>query len=359
MGLCQDRRVARAVHSRWKVNPGPAIDTPERREIPGARRTPRAQTPQPAPRADGSLLLTGGNWRLQNAMSVNAPPERVATADFVDADWLPAVVPGTVLTSYLAAGAIPDPRFGDQQEAISDAFFTHNDFWYRNTFTVPADYAGRRIWLHFDGINWKAEIFLNGAAVGRIDGAFIRGRFDVSPGAKPGAVNCLAVLIHRVANPGVPKHRRLGDQYPNGGILGLDSPTFVSSIGWNWLPTIRGRNIGIWNEVRLEATVRSRWSIPGSSPVCRCLTPPGPTSLFMSRSATMPPPLNPGFWSDASAPPGSVIRCRSVPGRRVPWRWTGPPAPGCRSTGRICGGRMDTEGSRFAGSSSVLSRPER
>ena len=40
----------------------------------------------------------------------------------------------------------------------------------------------------------------------------------------------------------------------NGGVLGLDSPTFVASQGWNWMPSVRGRNIGIWDHVFLEET---------------------------------------------------------------------------------------------------------
>ncbi len=203
-------------------------------------------------------MLSGGHWKLQSASLVKTPPERIAQLGFDDSTWFPAVVPGTVLGSYVAAGIEPNPWFGDQMSQISDEFFSQNNFWYRDNFLVPADYSGRRLWLNFDGINWKAEIFLNGQAVGRIDGAFIRGRFDVTTIAKPGATNCLAVLIHRVAHPGPGNkkviHKKLGSRTVNGDVLGADSPTFVASAGWNWLPIVRGRNIGIWNDVRLEAS---------------------------------------------------------------------------------------------------------
>jgi len=62
---------------------------------------------------------------------------------------------------------------------VSDSFF-QADFWYRNEFSLPPEFSGKRVWLNFDGINWKAEVFLNGEKLGRIDGAFIRGRFDVT-----------------------------------------------------------------------------------------------------------------------------------------------------------------------------------
>lgn len=216
---------------------------------------PRPPAPEPfVTRDDGSLVMSGGSWKLQNAMLVDAAPEMISRPGFDDATWLPAVVPGTVLTSYLRHGAIPDPRIGDQQYQVSESYFTDNDFWYRATFTVPEADRDRRLWLAFDGINWQAEIYCNGVPVGRIDRAFLRGRFEVTAVARPGKTNCLAVRARRVAHPGLPTHKLLHHRYNNGGILGLDSPTFVSSIGWNWLPTIRGRNIGIWDEVRLECT---------------------------------------------------------------------------------------------------------
>ncbi len=211
-----------------------------------------------SPRGDGSILLSGGNWKLQNAMFVDATPTNIAEASFDDSRWIPAIVPGTVLGSYFAAGAIPDPWYNDQMSQISEMFFSRNDFWYRSHFVIPTSDASRHIWLNFDGINWKAEIFLNGAAVGRIDGAFIRGRFDITPMARPGATNYLAVLIHRVAHPGPSAkkvtHKTLGSRTVNGDVLGYDSPTFVASAGWNWLPIVRGRNIGIWNEVRIDTS---------------------------------------------------------------------------------------------------------
>jgi hypothetical protein len=207
---------------------------------------------------DGGIRLSGGNWKLQNARLVDAMPEKISQADFDDSNWIPAVVPGTVLTSYLATGAIPNPWYGDQISEISEQFFSRNDFWYRCHFTIPAGDAGKHIWLNFDGINWKAEIFLNGTAVGHIDGAFIRGRFDITSMAKPGMTNYLAVLIHHVAHPESSLktviHKKLGSPTVNGDVLGYDSPTFLASAGWNWLPIVPGREIGIWNDVRIETT---------------------------------------------------------------------------------------------------------
>jgi hypothetical protein len=203
--------------------------------------------PQGPARADGRLDLTRGRWRLERDTRVTADGSVLATVGYADAEWLPATVPGTVLTSYLNAGAIPDPNFGDNQLMISDTFF-YADFWYRTEFT-PAPADGRRRWLHLDGINWNAEVYLNGSRIGRINGGFARGRFDITDRLKPGQPNALAIRIEKNASPGSVKEKTYDHPDLNGGGLGADNPTYHASIGWDWIPTIRGRNTGIWNDV--------------------------------------------------------------------------------------------------------------
>ena len=209
--------------------------------------------PHPAaePAPDGSLQLTGGAWRLQRASLVSAAGEQISTPGYAAQDWMIATVPGTVLTSYLNDGAIADPDFGDNQYAISDSFFC-SDFWYRDRFTAPTLQPGQHLWLNFDGINWKAEIYLNGEHVGRIDGGMMRGRFDVTSLIHPGVANALAVRIIANANPGSTKDK--AGRTLNGGALGRDNPTFHAAAGWDWISTIRGRDDGIWNNVSLTTS---------------------------------------------------------------------------------------------------------
>jgi hypothetical protein len=208
----------------------------------------------PSSGEDTARLQLNTNWKLQTDLFLSAAPQQIASLNFDDSKWIQATVPGTVLTSYINIGAVPDPFYSDNRFQISDDFFTNHDFWYRNSFTLPESFAGKRIWLNFDGINWKAEVFVNAHPIGRIDGAFIRGRFDITSFVLPTKTNCLAVLIHKVAHPGTMHTKSLKHWDPNGGALGLDSPTFLASVGWNWLPTIPGREIGIWNKVYLNTT---------------------------------------------------------------------------------------------------------
>ena len=111
---------------------------------------------------------------------------------------------------------------------------------------------GKEVLLHFDGINWKAEVWVNGTRAGRIDGAFTRAAFDVAPLLRPGR-NALGVKIFKNDHPGIVKEQNRQSADLNGGVLGADNPTMHCSIGWDWIPTARGRNIGIWNDVFLTA----------------------------------------------------------------------------------------------------------
>jgi len=208
--------------------------------------------PKAESRPDGNQLsLNGGRWRLQRASQVRATGEQIAQAAFDDSQWITATVPATVLSSYMNIGAIPNPNYADNLFMISESFFNSN-FWYRRSFHVPQAMLGKHVFLNFDGINWKADIYLNGKKIDRMEGAFVRGRIEVSKLLVAGE-NVLAVEIVKNQHPGAVKQKNEMNTDFNGGILGYDNPTFHATIGWDWISTIRGRDIGIWNDVYLSA----------------------------------------------------------------------------------------------------------
>jgi len=213
---------------------------------------PRAQ-PAPTPRPGARQDLVRGSWRIQRDSLVTLEGEALSHPGVACQDWLPATVPGSVLVSYWNAGALPDPNYGDNQLQISDSFF-NADFWYRDEFTIPAPGPSRKVWLNFDGINWKADVYFNGARLGRIDGTFLRARFDVTTLARLDGINALAVRIHKPATPGTVREKTADEPWSNGGALGVDNPSFHATAGWDWIPSIRGRNIGIWSDVYLTTT---------------------------------------------------------------------------------------------------------
>lgn len=186
-------------------------------------------------------------WKLQRASLVEAEGENISAKEFKAAGWLPAVVPGTVLYSYIAAGAVPDIVVSDNNQQVSESFF-NSDFWYRGELELEGTRGDRRL-LEFDGVNWKALVYMNGQYVGRIDGAFKQALFDVTDIA--GDKNVVAVRVIKNANYGAVKEKNAESPDFNGGLLGADNPTFHSTVGWDWIPTVRGREVGIWNDVRL------------------------------------------------------------------------------------------------------------
>lgn len=168
-------------------------------------------------------------------------------------EWYDATVPGTVLTTLVQQGVYPDPRYGLNNLAIPDDL-CRKDWWYRCSFTLPEEAKDKKtVELIFNGINYRADIWLNGNRIGNIAGAFTRGRFDITEHLRDS--NELHVHIFPPANPGIPHEQSpsAGGGF-NGGALCLDGPTFICSEGWDWMPGVRDRNIGIWQDVLLHVS---------------------------------------------------------------------------------------------------------
>ncbi len=201
------------------------------------------------------LALEAG-WQLQYAAQVSKPGDEVAQVGFQPEGWLPATVPGTVLTTLVDNKIYPDPLYGENNrpDKIPETL-CRQSYWYRTTFTVPADYTGRKIWLNFEGINYSADVWVNGHQAGTMRGAFARGLFDITSFARPGQLAALAVLITPPPHPGWPhEHTLIDGMGLNGGITALDGPTFLCTIGWDWIPAIRDRDSGIWQKVFLSCS---------------------------------------------------------------------------------------------------------
>ncbi len=83
----------------------------------------------------------------------------------------------------------------------------------------------------------------------------MRGSFDVTALMKKSGLNTLAVRISPPPHPGIPQEQSIkGGPGENGGIMVLDGPTFAATEGWDWIPGVRDRNSGIWQDVTLTAS---------------------------------------------------------------------------------------------------------
>jgi beta-galactosidase/beta-glucuronidase len=202
-----------------------------------------------------AIILSGG-WQLQDAAKVPQSGAEVSMSGFHASGWYAATVPGTVLTTLVNNRVYPEPLYGENNrlERIPESL-ARTPYWYRTSIKVPKAYKGRHIWLNFAGVNYAATVWVNGTQAGTMRGAFARGVFDITTLVKPGKSTGVAVLVSPQPHPGTPhEHTIRTGMGLNGGETAIDGPTFLSTIGWDWLPAIRDRDTGIWREVYLSAS---------------------------------------------------------------------------------------------------------
>ena len=220
---------------------------------------------------------------LQSSVLISSPGAEISTLQYKSkVYWFPVRVPSTVLTGLVANKIYPDPYSGLNNMLIPDASdefnkkysleqFSYlpnnpnpwkNPYWYRTTFNVPASDQGRCFQLIFKGINYRAAVWLNGKQIAdstEMAGMFAEYSLDVSKQIKAGSDNVLAVKIYPLDYPGLPateQLKALGDFFENGGPTGDigKNVTMLCSIGWDWIPPVRDRNMGIWLPVYLRTS---------------------------------------------------------------------------------------------------------
>ncbi|RYY43618.1 MAG: glycoside hydrolase family 2, partial [Sphingomonadales bacterium] len=191
-----------------------------------------------------------GQWRVRGWQMASSPTGAAMPAG----GWMAAVVPGTALTTLIANGRYADPSYGLNNLKIPETL-ARQDYWYRTSLTLPASARGRYAALVFEGINYAAEVRLDGQPLGTIRGAFLRGRFALPATAADGRAHRLEVRISPPPRPGFPHEQSLANgPGNNGGQMTLDGPTFVAAEGWDWIPGVRDRNAGLWQDVKLAVT---------------------------------------------------------------------------------------------------------
>ncbi|NKJ42090.1 LamG-like jellyroll fold domain-containing protein [Novosphingobium sp. SG720] len=215
-----------------------------------------APVAKPAPALPAAQPVAPGLWRINGWQLAGAPDVPGADGAALSrpgspkGTWRAATVPGTVLTTLVDRGVYPDPYYGLNNMRIPESL-ARQDWWYRTSFTVPAEAAGKRLTLKFNGINYAAQIWVNGQQVGQTKGAFARGAFTLVPVA---GENVIAVRVSPPPHPGIPHEQSIkAGVGENGGQLAIDGPTFVATEGWDWIPGIRDRDTGLWQDVQLEA----------------------------------------------------------------------------------------------------------
>lgn len=199
-------------------------------------------------------LFLHKNWRLQSSCEIKSTGQQISTAGFDANSWHPAEVPGTVVGSLVTDKTYKDPFFGTNLKSLPGmnystepgkdfAFFALQDmpkgsayicsWWYRTEFSLPADFQSETRWLHFIGINYRANIWLNGTLVANerdVAGPHRMFEFNVSKLLLPGRANSLAVEV-------------FAPQKNDPALTWVD-----------WAPTPADKDMGIWKEVFLSRT---------------------------------------------------------------------------------------------------------
>ncbi len=228
---------------------------------------------------EGALLLRH-DWKVTSSLQAGNDGRKLTTERINTSGWASTSVPATVLTALVRNGVYPNPYFGMNNMLIPDASdyyntdynllqYSHiantnpwkNPYWYRNEFVVPADYKGRKIWLNFGEINYKAEVWLNGKKIAdttQVIGMERTFRFDVTNLVNPGKSNTIAVIIYPPNHPGKPAPEPLtpfadpGQNMADGAIS--RDYTKWDVLGWDWQPAVRDRDMGITEDVFITAT---------------------------------------------------------------------------------------------------------
>jgi mannosylglycoprotein endo-beta-mannosidase len=192
-------------------------------------------------------------WKCKNVRAVKETGEKISTNGYSTDGWIPATVPGTVLTTLLNNKMIPDPFYGMNNELIPDIYDSGNDYytyWFILNFNEPSPAEPEQVWLHFRGVNYSTDIFLNGRKINpdRHKGMFLRQTYNISNFLSGDGDNRLAVIVYPPNPPGNPN----GGQGGDGEIARNVTHQYVA--GWDWIQPVRDRNTGIWDKVMIERT---------------------------------------------------------------------------------------------------------
>lgn len=201
------------------------------------------------------MIDLSGIWMMKDFTLGIGDQNRVYLPGMEPKDCLPCNVPGTVRAALLAAGEIPDPYYGYDNE--KSLWVEQKEWWFFKKFSVPADIKGKFVDLEFEGTSFEGECWLNGHLVGELKGMLNPRAFDVSGLLNYGQDNNIAVRLE--ATPDA------WSKTMEDGLTWRESRDQLYSIaqcmyGWDWGP--HGLPIGLWQPVRLRVTGQVRIDNP-------------------------------------------------------------------------------------------------
>jgi len=188
-------------------------------------------------------------WLLASSASVGVDGATISSPTYRPTGWYHAAVPSTVVGSLVDDGVYRDPFFAMNLRALPGMTYPIGvnfvrlpmdpqspfavPWWYRTAFHIPRAMRNRRVALHFDGINYRANIWLNGhrlADSSMVAGTYRRYEFDVTDAVRSSGPNVLAALVFAPTPPDL-------------------QTTWV-----DWSPSPPDKNMGLWQPAYLSAS---------------------------------------------------------------------------------------------------------
>lgn len=201
---------------------------------------------QPATRSASQIVaqspieqqwLLKDDWQMQSGITDTSGGASISSVSFAAKGWYDVSVPTTIIAGLIANKVYPfDPFMGQNLLRLSDPRLD-KDWWFRREITLPQTLEGRRIVLKLHGINYTANVWING--IKAADSTQVKGPYriielDITPYIRYGGRNVLALQVTR---PFLPNK--------DGGDLAIDYA--------DWIPYPPDYNGGILNDVALTA----------------------------------------------------------------------------------------------------------
>lgn len=162
---------------------------------------------------------------------------------------LNAEVPGSVMGTYIRAGLIPDPNYGENEASVKKIF--DFDYEYSTDFTLDSKLlAYDRAELVFEGLDTLAEVELNGKHVLCADNMHRTYVIDVKSTLREGR-NLLKVVLRSAAEYIAKAIAKADVNFPAGGCMPGNNYLRKAHcmFGWDWGPQLP--DMGIWKDVYL------------------------------------------------------------------------------------------------------------
>src|SRR5467141_2082380 len=199
-------------------------------------------------KSPASTVSLNDGWQIQSSCEAKVTGEQVSTAGFAATGWHKTTVPNTVVGTLVDDKTYPDPAYGTNLKKLPGMNYSEKSFfalldmpegspfrcswWWRAEFTLRPPFAGNHFWLHFPGINYRANIWVNGKKIADakdVAGTFRIFEFDVTSALNTNGQNAVALEIF------APEKNDLG----------------ITWVDWN--PTPPDKDMGIWKEVTLSS----------------------------------------------------------------------------------------------------------